>query len=273
MTQRTQADQMSNSTSRSATLAPAQTLLAGWRRSPWDGGSRSGWRGTPRPGALGGVIHAATPLLAALIRDQLQVPVCLVVAESEPAWQEISTWTSDTRRAPLPPGRRAPFRPNRPVRRSGAAQAGHLARAPLKIATAGRDLVARHPPTNPIAGTGRKLAKLPCSWGRTLAFATRRSPLGVRLSAGVDRLVSRGVRSPGRDHRLLPHRGPALASGVGRECGRWSLAAGSRIPGLTGQPGIGRSHPGAGVRTGQVITGASRRAAWGSRPVLLARGR
>jgi transcription-repair coupling factor (superfamily II helicase) len=50
----------------------------------------------PGPTSIGGVIHAATPLLATLIRDLLQVPVCLLVAEPEPVWQEISTWTSDT---------------------------------------------------------------------------------------------------------------------------------------------------------------------------------
>ncbi|MGH7666782.1 MAG: transcription-repair coupling factor [Candidatus Dormibacteria bacterium] len=79
----------------SATLAPPRTLVARLAGLPLGQALRD-WlaRGAP-PDRLGGVIHAATPLLAGLLRELLQVPVCLVVAEPEPIWQEVSTWSSD----------------------------------------------------------------------------------------------------------------------------------------------------------------------------------
>ena len=78
-----------------ATLAPLRTVLSRMAGLPLGLGLQ-GWRaqGMP-PSSIGGVIHAATPLVAALVRELLQLPVCIVVAEPEPVWQEISTWTSD----------------------------------------------------------------------------------------------------------------------------------------------------------------------------------
>jgi transcription-repair coupling factor (superfamily II helicase) len=78
-----------------ATLAKSGSLLARLANSPLGLGLQS-WlaAGTP-PSSVGGVIHAGTPLVAALARELLQVPVCLVVAEPEPVWQEVATWTGD----------------------------------------------------------------------------------------------------------------------------------------------------------------------------------
>ena len=79
-----------------ATLARPRTLLARLAGLPVGQGLRAWLEGDAPASSVGGVIHAATPLVAALVRDLLQVPVCLLVAEPEPVWQEISTWTSDT---------------------------------------------------------------------------------------------------------------------------------------------------------------------------------
>ena len=81
---------------RAATLVRPRTLLARLAELPVGQGLKAWSQAVPGPTSIGGVIHAATPLLATLIRDLLQVPVCLLVAEPEPVWQEISTWTSDT---------------------------------------------------------------------------------------------------------------------------------------------------------------------------------
>jgi transcription-repair coupling factor (superfamily II helicase) len=81
---------------RAATLVRPRTLLSRLAELPVGQGLKAWSQAGPGPTSIGGVIHAATPLLATLIRDLLQVPVCLLVAEPEPVWQEISTWTSDT---------------------------------------------------------------------------------------------------------------------------------------------------------------------------------
>ncbi|MGB6771141.1 MAG: hypothetical protein WBF51_03965, partial [Candidatus Dormiibacterota bacterium] len=78
------------------TLDKPKTLLTRLAGLPLGRGLSAWLEGGAPEAAVGGVIHAATPLLAALIRDLLQVPVCLVVAEPEPAWQEVSTWTLDS---------------------------------------------------------------------------------------------------------------------------------------------------------------------------------
>src|ERR1019366_3070763 len=79
-----------------ATLARPRTLLARLAGLPLGQGLRAWLEGDAPASSVGGVIHAAPPLVAALVRDLLQVPVCLLVAEPEPVWQELSTWTSDT---------------------------------------------------------------------------------------------------------------------------------------------------------------------------------
>ncbi|MGH7643406.1 MAG: transcription-repair coupling factor [Candidatus Dormibacteria bacterium] len=78
------------------TMAVSRTLLARMAGLPLGRGLKDWFRNDAPGSAVGGVTHAATPLLAALVRDLLQVPVCLLVAEPEPVWQELSTWTSDT---------------------------------------------------------------------------------------------------------------------------------------------------------------------------------
>ena len=79
-----------------ATLTRPRTLLARLSELPLGMGLKAWFDKGLGPTSIGGVTHAATPLLATLIRDLLQVPVCLLVAEPEPVWQEVSTWTSDT---------------------------------------------------------------------------------------------------------------------------------------------------------------------------------
>ncbi|MGC1184835.1 MAG: transcription-repair coupling factor [Candidatus Dormiibacterota bacterium] len=81
---------------RVGTLTRPRTLLARLSELPLGRGLRTWFDQELDPTSIGGVTHAATPLVATLIRDLLHVPVCLLVAEPEPVWQEISTWTSDT---------------------------------------------------------------------------------------------------------------------------------------------------------------------------------
>jgi transcription-repair coupling factor (superfamily II helicase) len=86
----------SSSGSRAATLGRPRTILSRLAELPLGKGLQRWSEDGPPAASIGGVLHAGTPLVAALIRDLLQVPVCLLVAEPEPVWQEISTWTSDT---------------------------------------------------------------------------------------------------------------------------------------------------------------------------------
>ncbi|HVC39681.1 MAG TPA: transcription-repair coupling factor [Candidatus Dormibacteraeota bacterium] len=79
-----------------ATLARPRSVLARMAQQPLGQGLRD-WMGRGAPASsAGGVIHAAAPLLASVVRDLLQLPVCLVVAEPEPVWQEVKTWTGES---------------------------------------------------------------------------------------------------------------------------------------------------------------------------------
>ncbi len=81
--------------------APAQegrvrdrSLAARLEPLPLGRGLQGWWRRGAPADVLGGVSHAATPLLAAMVRELLRAPVCLVVAEPEPAWQGALTWSA-----------------------------------------------------------------------------------------------------------------------------------------------------------------------------------